>query len=50
MKDFEDAVLYQAGIRHGCQVIITCNGKDFSKSSIPVMTPDETVSLLQNRH
>ena len=49
MKDFEDAVLYQSGIHHGCQLIITRNGKDFTQSRIPVMTPDEAISLLLNR-
>ena len=33
----EHAVLYRAEIHHGCQLIVTRNGKDFTKANIPVM-------------
>ena len=46
MQDFEDAVLYQSAIHHGCQLIVTRNTKDFTHSNIPVMTPDEFIALL----
>jgi predicted nucleic acid-binding protein len=40
-KDFEDSVHYFSAIAADCEIIITRNGKDFKKSSIPVMTADE---------
>jgi len=40
-KDFEDSVHYFSAIAADCEIIIPRNGKDFKKSSIPVMTADE---------
>ncbi len=40
-KDFEDAVQYFSAIQSGCTAIITRNGKDFKKSTIPIMTAYE---------
>ncbi len=40
-SDFEDSLQYYSALRTECDVIITRNGKDFKKSKIPVMTPDE---------
>ncbi len=40
-SDFEDSLQYYSALRAGCDIIITRNGKDFKKSQIPVMTPDE---------
>lgn len=40
-KDFEDALQYYSALGAGCDLIITRNGKDFKKASIPVMTTDE---------
>ncbi len=37
-KDFEDTLQYQAALDAGCDYIITRNEKDFSFSSIPVMS------------
>ncbi len=37
-KDFEDTLQYQAALDAGCDCIITRNEKDFSFSSIPVMS------------
>lgn len=39
--DFEDSLQYFSALRTESDFIITRNGKDFKKSSIPVMTPDE---------
>ncbi len=39
--DFEDSLQYFSALRTECDIIITRNGKDFKKSEIPVMTPDE---------
>ena len=39
--DFEDSLQYYSALRTECDIIITRNGKDFKKSQIPIMTPDE---------
>ena len=40
-SDFEDSLQYFSALRTECDIIITRNAKDFKKSQIPVMTPDE---------
>lgn len=40
-SDFEDSLQYFSALRTECDIIITRNGKDFKKSEIPVMSPDE---------
>jgi len=40
-SDFEDSLQYYSALRTECDIIITRNGKDFKKSEIPVMSPDE---------
>ena len=40
-SDFEDSLQYFSALRTECDIIITRNGKDFKKSEIPIMTPDE---------
>ena len=40
-SDFEDSLQYYSALRTECDIIITRNGKDFKRSQIPVMTPDE---------
>ncbi len=37
-KDFEDTLQYQAALDAGCECIISRNEKDFSFSTIPVMS------------
>jgi predicted nucleic acid-binding protein len=39
--DFEDAVAVEVARRHGCEVIITRNVKDFSGSAIPAIIPQD---------
>jgi len=41
MRDFEDAVLAEAGALAGARVIITRNTRDFSRSPLPALTPQE---------
>jgi len=41
MRDFEDAVLAEAGVLSGAKVIVTRNTRDFSRASIPALTPQE---------
>lgn len=45
-SDFEDSLHYFSALRMDCDFIITRNGKDFKKSQIPVMTPNEFLKSL----
>ena len=40
-KDFEDGIQYYSALDSKCDLIITRNTKDFKKSTIPVMKPNE---------
>ncbi len=46
--DFEDSLQYFSALRTECDIIITRNGKDFKKSQIPVMTPDEFLNSIKS--
>ncbi|NQU31895.1 MAG: PIN domain-containing protein [Bacteroidetes bacterium] len=48
-KDFEDALQYFSATESDCEIIITRNGKDFKKSLLPVMTPDEFLKSLSQK-
>lgn len=39
--DFEDAVVAAAAESSGCRAIVTRNVKDFARSPVPAMTPEE---------
>lgn len=41
MSDFEDALIAYAALRHNVDLIITRNKKDFGRSPVPAMTPEE---------
>lgn len=45
-NDFEDALQYYCAVKSSCDIFITRNAKDFKKSEIPVMTPDEYLGSL----
>ncbi|MBK7884370.1 MAG: PIN domain-containing protein [Chitinophagaceae bacterium] len=48
-KDFEDAIQYYCALSLSkIDFIVTRDTKDFKKSSIPVLTPTEAISLLEN--
>jgi predicted nucleic acid-binding protein len=47
INDFEDAVLTQAGILAGVDLIISRNLKDFKKSALRVLDPVEFLALFQ---
>ena len=47
-SDFEDSLQYFSALRTECDIIITRNGKDFKKSQIPVMTPDEFLNSMKS--
>ncbi len=46
-NDFEDAVLYQAGVYAGVDGFVTRNGKDFKTALHPIFTPDELWQAIQ---
>lgn len=48
ISDFEDAVMIETGLRSKVDCIITRNTNDFSKSKIPVYTPEKFIELLIN--
>ena len=41
MQDFEDAVLAEAAALAGADIIVTRNTRDFSRASLPALTPQE---------
>ncbi|MGN6400782.1 MAG: type II toxin-antitoxin system VapC family toxin [Flavisolibacter sp.] len=48
-KDFEDAIQYHCALSISkLDAIVTRNTKDFKKSILPVLTPEEAISVLQN--
>ena len=48
-SDFKDALQYHCALKMDCNFLITRNVKDFKKSDIPVMTPDEYLKSLKNK-
>ena len=46
--DFEDALQYHCALKMNCNLLITRNVKDFKKSAIPIMTPDEYLKSLKS--
>ncbi|MDB4904246.1 MAG: hypothetical protein JWQ63_3527 [Mucilaginibacter sp.] len=48
-KDYEDAIQYYCALSiPKIDFIVTRNTKDFKKSTLPVLTPNEAVGSLQN--
>lgn len=47
LKDFEDAVLYEAAIHHGAQAIVTRNTKDFNLVKLPTYTAKQFLALIE---
>ena len=46
-KDFEDALQYHSALTVNTEVIITRNGKDFTYSTLPVMTAGEWLDWMR---
>lgn len=44
--DYEDAVLHEAALSAGAAAIVTRNGKDFTRSTIPVFDPSELLAAI----
>lgn len=47
IKDFEDAVIYEAAFHHGVHAIVTRNIKDFHKVALPVYTAKQLLALAE---
>lgn len=45
-EDFEDSVQYFVALNNSVDIIITRNKKDFSKSVLPVYTPEEFLQFI----
>ncbi|WP_165170941.1 PIN domain-containing protein [Adlercreutzia sp. ZJ242] len=41
MKDFEDAIIAESAFRHGADLLITRNVKDYADSPVKAITPKE---------
>lgn len=48
LKDFEDAVLYQAGVEAGVQGLVTRDIKGFKQAEISVFSPEEFIRILES--
>jgi len=46
--DFEDAVLYQAGVYSSVNGFVTRNTKDFRLAELPIYTPSELCNAIQS--
>jgi predicted nucleic acid-binding protein len=47
-KDFEDAIQYNCALSIGnVDFIVTRDSKDFKKSALPVMNPQEAISIIK---
>ncbi len=44
--DYEDAVLHQAAVHAGATGIVTRNGRDFERATLPIYAPEELLRLL----
>lgn len=48
-KDFEDAIQYNCALSiKVLDFIVTRNTKDYKKSTLPVLTPGEAISSIEN--
>lgn len=45
MPDYEDALIAYAALRQGVNFIITRNKKDFARSPVPALAPEEFIAL-----
>lgn len=47
--DYEDAVVHEAALAAGVGAIVTRNGRDFAKATIPVFGPHELLAVVATR-
>ncbi len=50
MTDYEDAVMTETALRTGMDWIVTRNVKDYSKSPVSVCTPNDFLSLIEQKN
>jgi predicted nucleic acid-binding protein len=50
MSDFEDAVVASLAEAGHCQYIVSRNTGDFKNARIPVLTPEEFLALMAEKH
>lgn len=48
ISDYEDAVIESVAKRNELDCIVTRNRKDFEKSKVKIMSPDELVRVMEN--
>lgn len=46
-SDFEDAVLFHAGVDVGVNAVVTRNAKDFKTAKLPIYSPDDLLQRIQ---
>ena len=46
VSDYEDAVMIETAARTQMDAIVTRNTKDYSKSAVPVLTPEELIQKI----
>jgi predicted nucleic acid-binding protein len=46
-QDFEDAVIHEASIHAGVEALVTRDVNGFKRTTIPVYSPDELLSILE---
>ena len=49
VSDYEDAVMIETAVRTETDCIVTRNERDFSKSPLPVYTPDQFLKRLSGQ-
>lgn len=49
-SDFEDSLHFYTALKNNCDLILTRNPKDFSLSTITIMTPHEYLELLKTEN
>jgi predicted nucleic acid-binding protein len=45
-QNFEDAVLHESARAAGAAAIVTCNLRDFARTSLPIFSPGELLSAM----
>ncbi|MDO9108442.1 MAG: PIN domain-containing protein, partial [Coriobacteriia bacterium] len=46
ITDYVDSVLHQAALEAGAAAIVTRNGKDFARSTLPIFDPNELLAAV----
>ena len=48
ISDYEDAVMIETAIRTGMDAIVTRNARDYARSTVPVCTPAELLTMSES--